>query len=116
MMLLGLRSRWMTCWRCRSCSASAIFTPISTTSADRKSTRLNSSHITTSYAVFCLKKKTRIIEEARQAWLYEYSPARAPYTRAPDSQPLESALHLIQLGLQILLVRVNVLQLVHRQA
>src|SRR5437773_8467622 len=25
--------------------------------ADRKSTRLNSSHITTSYAVFCLKKK-----------------------------------------------------------
>jgi len=25
--------------------------------ADRKSTRLNSSHITTSYAVFCLKQK-----------------------------------------------------------
>src|SRR5437773_9238920 len=25
---------------------------------DRKSTRLNSSHITTSYAVFCLKKKS----------------------------------------------------------
>src|SRR5437773_10202603 len=25
---------------------------------DRKSTRLNSSHITNSYAVFCLKKKT----------------------------------------------------------
>src|SRR5437867_6382739 len=28
---------------------------------DRKSTRLNSSHRTISYAVFCLKKKTRII-------------------------------------------------------
>src|SRR5437773_12559077 len=27
---------------------------------DRKSTRLNSSHITTSYAVFCLKKKIEI--------------------------------------------------------
>src|SRR5437773_6017120 len=26
---------------------------------DRKSTRLNSSHITSSYAVFCLKKKNR---------------------------------------------------------
>src|SRR5207249_5541850 len=26
--------------------------------ADRKSTRLNSSHVSTSYAVFCLKKKT----------------------------------------------------------
>src|SRR5207253_4846254 len=28
--------------------------------ADRKSTRLNSSHVATSYAVFCLKKKTDI--------------------------------------------------------
>src|SRR5471032_1032584 len=28
--------------------------------ADRKSTRLNSSHITTSYAVFCLKKKIKL--------------------------------------------------------
>src|SRR5690606_40547708 len=27
-------------------------------STDRKSTRLNSSHVKTSYAVFCLKKKT----------------------------------------------------------
>src|SRR5437667_618512 len=27
--------------------------------SDRKSTRLNSSHITISYAVFCLKKKTK---------------------------------------------------------
>ena len=26
--------------------------------ADRKRTRLNSSHVSTSYAVFCLKKKT----------------------------------------------------------
>src|SRR3712207_7990289 len=30
---------------------------IQTTSADRKSTRLNSSHANISYAVFCLKKK-----------------------------------------------------------
>src|SRR5699024_10779662 len=29
-------------------------------SADRKSTRLNSSHVSISYAVFCLKKKTLI--------------------------------------------------------
>src|SRR5690606_41775850 len=28
---------------------------------DRKSTRLNSSHVKISYAVFCLKKKSRII-------------------------------------------------------
>src|SRR5437667_5072641 len=30
---------------------------------DRKSTRLNSSHITISYAVFCLKKKTMIMRK-----------------------------------------------------
>src|SRR5437773_8348856 len=30
---------------------------------DRKSTRLNSSHITISYAVFCLKKKTHTHSE-----------------------------------------------------
>src|SRR5690625_6541189 len=29
--------------------------------ADRKSTRLNSSHVAISYAVFCLKKKTKAI-------------------------------------------------------
>src|SRR5215208_8148255 len=29
---------------------------------DRKSTRLNSSHVAISYAVFCLKKKTQILE------------------------------------------------------
>src|SRR5439155_8864021 len=34
--------------RCRMCSR------------DRKSTRLNSSHVAISYAVFCLKKKTSV--------------------------------------------------------
>src|SRR5437667_5993735 len=34
--------------------------PISDFARDRKSTRLNSSHITISYAVFCLKKKTNL--------------------------------------------------------
>src|SRR5437867_10162165 len=33
---------------------------------DRKSTRLNSSHRTISYAVFCLKKKTNQQEPARK--------------------------------------------------
>src|SRR5690606_19676514 len=32
---------------------------------DRKSTRLNSSHVKISYAVFCLKKKTEIIHKPR---------------------------------------------------
>src|SRR5690625_4723525 len=32
---------------------------------DRKSTRLNSSHVAISYAVFCLKKKIATVESAR---------------------------------------------------
>src|SRR2546426_8800408 len=32
---------------------------------DRKSTRLNSSHLVISYAVFCLKKKKKIIKNQR---------------------------------------------------
>src|SRR5688500_20110253 len=32
---------------------------------DRKSTRLNSSHLVISYAVFCLKKKNKKIDEIR---------------------------------------------------
>src|SRR5256885_3840763 len=33
--------------------------------ADRKSTRLNSSHLVISYAVFCLKKKKKPLHRAR---------------------------------------------------
>src|SRR5690554_7362052 len=33
--------------------------PLNTTEVDRKSTRLNSSHVRISYAVFCLKKKIK---------------------------------------------------------
>src|SRR3712207_7129785 len=36
--------------------------PSAAQSADRKSTRLNSSHANISYAVFCLKKKNKIID------------------------------------------------------
>src|SRR5256885_9663349 len=35
-------------------------------SLDRKSTRLNSSHLVISYAVFCLKKKNRSLVDIRQ--------------------------------------------------
>src|SRR5690625_3262753 len=34
-------------------------TPCAAAAADRKSTRLNSSHVAISYAVFCLKKKQK---------------------------------------------------------
>src|SRR5699024_12441417 len=36
--------------------------PLREGGADRKSTRLNSSHVSISYAVFCLKKKRRTVK------------------------------------------------------
>src|SRR5690606_41044169 len=36
-----------------------LFCAIPNTAEDRKSTRLNSSHVKISYAVFCLKKKNK---------------------------------------------------------
>src|SRR3989442_8489464 len=38
----------------------AIFRPAADIEVDRKSTRLNSSHVRISYAVFCLKKKKNL--------------------------------------------------------
>src|SRR3989442_8715602 len=38
------------------------------TKIDRKSTRLNSSHVRISYAVFCLKKKKRDRSKRRWGW------------------------------------------------
>src|SRR5690625_6419818 len=37
----------------------AVFSPVEHLTQDRKSTRLNSSHVAISYAVFCLKKKNK---------------------------------------------------------
>src|SRR5436309_3963232 len=53
------------CWCCGpsripTSSAVPIRSPTCTPSRDRKSTRLNSSHVKISYAVFCLKKKKTI--------------------------------------------------------
>src|SRR6266446_7925845 len=46
------------CGRPSSASSTPISGPFpATTRPDRKSTRLNSSHLVSSYAVFCLKKK-----------------------------------------------------------
>src|SRR5256885_3597945 len=38
---------------------------------DRKSTRLNSSHLVISYAVFCLKKKQRLSLDVRQELVHD---------------------------------------------
>src|ERR1039457_150154 len=41
---------------------------------DRKSTRLNSSHLVISYAVFCLKKKKVLLRFSRDEWRITASP------------------------------------------
>src|SRR2546426_3995857 len=40
---------------------------------DRKSTRLNSSHLVISYAVFCLKKKKKIMSCCLSVWIRNVS-------------------------------------------
>src|SRR5256885_2647448 len=52
---------------------------LTTSSLDRKSTRLNSSHLVISYAVFCLKKKTAEHHHARPD--RRVAPRRRPWLR-----------------------------------
>src|SRR5256885_7258937 len=52
-------------------------------SIDRKSTRLNSSHLVISYAVFCLKKKTLVrLRQLRGLWLLPDHPRHGERRRA----------------------------------
>src|SRR5437868_8799745 len=48
---------------------------------DRKSTRLNSSHVSISYAVFCLKKKNELVR-TELAWGRAMIPAKIPHRNA----------------------------------
>src|SRR5437588_2780314 len=50
--------------------------------ADRKSTRLNSSHTVISYAVFCLKKKTVESVLRLSSFTYGQTPSASPTTPA----------------------------------
>src|SRR5256885_6794574 len=52
---------------CFARPASSAFTSRPHTTVDRKSTRLNSSHLVISYAVFCLKKKKKLERDDMQS-------------------------------------------------
>src|SRR5476649_1207570 len=52
-------------------------------SPDRKSTRLNSSHTVISYAVFCLKKKKKLVATR----MYQTRSDRMPFPGARDGAP-----------------------------
>src|SRR5207249_5842331 len=51
----------------RECASGGFF---GLTEQDRKSTRLNSSHVSISYAVFCLKKKKYKVSSSSQVLQY----------------------------------------------
>src|SRR3989442_2044936 len=60
--------------------------PPPTGTRDRKSTRLNSSHVRISYAVFCLKKKNK---RAELSWYYILS-LLSHLCRSPTPSPSRS--------------------------
>src|SRR2546421_6813611 len=64
-----------------------------TTTLDRKSTRLNSSHDQISYAVFCLKKKKRLLLDLSPEVVYDdqFSYPRPLGSRFQLIRPLTSA-------------------------
>src|SRR5256885_8339032 len=55
----------------KAASSSVTKACVCSTTEDRKSTRLNSSHLVISYAVFCLKKKKNVVhgQFAHEAYL-----------------------------------------------
>src|SRR5690242_20746462 len=68
------RSEEMSRTVARGGSKPSAFSPPEVTrpaSTDRKSTRLNSSHMSISYAVFCLKKKKKEHETSNSGRIYD---------------------------------------------
>src|SRR5258705_10168981 len=81
---------YTTLFRSRSCEQHALpgkhlFAPGSW-ARDRKSTRLNSSHLGISYAVFCLKKKKKELHPDVQA------SANCKTTQSPKNTPLPAVI------------------------
>src|SRR5256885_7274477 len=57
--------------------------------ADRKSTRLNSSHLVISYAVFCLKKKIHNLSKTKKViFLFLTAPRRDMIDYYPQALPV----------------------------
>src|SRR2546426_1825092 len=54
-------------------------------SLDRKSTRLNSSHLVISYAVFCLKKKKNYGKDTPRQQTYRQTPISSTHVHPPSN-------------------------------
>src|SRR5256885_8344514 len=83
-----LRRRGLSLTVCEARASMATRPPsplLSARSTDRKSTRLNSSHLVISYAVFCLKKKNA---KQHRNKTFVYGTASASYTTAAVQAPI----------------------------
>src|SRR5438874_8220903 len=60
-----VRSDDLNIWRRSELYVASVMIAVSVGMQDRKSTRLNSSHVEISYDVFCLKKKQRLLRQPR---------------------------------------------------
>src|SRR5256885_4789454 len=74
----GLLDQMIAVVTASTVTAYALYTMSPETVADRKSTRLNSSHLVISYAVFCLKKKKRQEDFNNNAHDKPHPPHRPP--------------------------------------
>src|SRR5438477_9428825 len=76
----------LPCRATRRCSSAwpTSSSPPCSRRPDRKSTRLNSSHMSISYAVFCLKKKKKSILYSKQLLKSHLHYASSVHLRQPD--------------------------------
>src|SRR5256885_13288315 len=87
--------------RCTSAEGRNPCTTPTTPRLDRKSTRLNSSHLVISYAVFCLKKKQRAVSHLGHV----DSPNHADISAVPMTSPSPTPYHTADLPFALLLRR-----------
>src|SRR5437868_7288798 len=71
-----------TSWVAQSGGAGTVNAGTANQMTDRKSTRLNSSHVSISYAVFCLKKKIVSIRSCPATTLFHFITSRHPACRS----------------------------------
>src|ERR1039458_6448913 len=94
-----MSSPFAACWAWRARSI-ATAEPGTSSTRDRKSTRLNSSHLGISYAVFCLKKKKQFWYRESQQTLASFHFLSAGQIAPFDPPPNDSGMIVLALDPQ----------------
>src|SRR5256885_13127758 len=85
---LTVRISWMRSMHSLRPSSAASLAPAR---RDRKSTRLNSSHLVISYAVFCLKKKNQQAHDSTHCHALQHVYAPQPFNPSLEAAPHTTA-------------------------